>query len=103
MRTCLAAMNATERNNAGGSARDMDTSMSVLGKTNRTMGETMDAGTAVGGNSERCPRSEALGIALAADLPVVYEHAQSRNPELKPYVGAHHSSVMGALDGAASA
>ena len=40
----------------------------------------MDAGTEVGGNTEKHPRRDALEIALATDLEVVKEHAQERNP-----------------------
>ena len=48
------------------------------------MGETMDTGTTVGGNTEKRPRSDAPEIALAADLEAVKEHAQWWNPEPKP-------------------
>ena len=40
------------------------------------MGDTMDTGPAVGGATEKRPRSEALETALAVDSGVVKVHAQ---------------------------
>ena len=47
----------------------------------------MDTGTAVGGNIEKRPRSEALEI------------AQKWNPEPKPQVKAHNFLAAGGADG----
>ena len=63
----------------------------------------METGLAADGSTEKCPRSEALEIAFAVDLEVVKEHAQWRNPEFKPRVGAHQSSVAEGVAGAAPA
>ena len=81
----------------------MFTSASVLGKRNRTTAEAMDTEVAPEGNTAKRPSGEALEMASAADLELVKRHAQRRNPELKPQVGAHHSSAMEGADGAASA
>ena len=103
LRTRLAATDAAKKKFAEGSSQDMDTSLSVLGKGARPMGETMATRTAADGNADKSPRSEALGIAFAGDLEVQKEYAQWRNPELKPQVEAHQSSVMGGVDGAVPA
>ena len=100
--TRLAAIDAANKMNVDGSSRDMDSSMSVLGKRNRTMGDAMDTGAAVGGNFEKRPRGGTLEISRAVDLGVVKEHAQWWNPELKPQVEAHNSSAAEGVDGAAS-
>ena len=81
----------------------MDTSTAVLGERNATKRDTMDAAIVVGGNTEKRPRRDALEITLATDLEVVEEHAQWWNPELRPQVESHPSSVMEGVDGAASA
>ena len=65
--TRLDSMDAVYEKNAEGSPREMDASMSVLGKRTRNRAESMDIGTAVGGNREKCHRSEALEIVLTAD------------------------------------
>ena len=57
------------------------------------MGDNMDTGKAVGGNIEKRPRGEGLETALAVDLEVAKEHAQTWNPELKPKAETHHSSL----------
>ena len=100
LRTRLAAMDAAKKKRMGGRSRDMDTSMSVLGARPRTMVETMDEGSALGGNSENCPgqgfsggripwpRRGALEIAASVDLKVAKRHARWRNPELTPQVEA---------------
>ena len=88
---------------AGGSSQDTGASMSVLGKSTRTVEETTDTATAVGGDTEERPRNEALEIALAAILEGVRGHAQWWNSELKPQVEAHNSPVMEGGDGAVSA
>ena len=80
LRTPSAAMDKAKKKNTDGISREMDTSTSVLGKRNATEGNPMDAGTEVGGNTEKHPRRDALEIALATDLEVVKEHAQERNP-----------------------
>ena len=67
--------------------------MSVPGKLSRTTNGAMGMGPEVGGNTEKRPRSAALEIELAADLKVVKDPAQWRNPEFKPEVEAHQSSV----------
>ena len=67
------------------------------------MGDTMDASTAMNGNTEKRPKSEALEIELAADLEVVKVHAPCRNPGPKPQVKAHHASAAAGADGAVSA
>ena len=77
----------------------MDTSMSVLSKGTRTMEETIDTGTGVGGNTEKRPMCDALEIAFAVDVEVVKEHARWWNPALKPQVEVPHSSVMGGVNG----
>ena len=81
----------------------MDTLMAVLGKMPRTTDGARETGTAAGGTPEKSPRSAALEIALAVDLKALKEHAQWRNPELKPHVEPHQSSAMEGVDGAASA
>ena len=81
----------------------MDTSLALLGGRNATKRDTVDAGTVVGGNTEKRPRRDALEIALAPDMEVVKEHAQWWNPELRPQVESHPISVMEGVDGAASA
>ena len=63
----------------------------------------METGTAAEGTTGKRPRSEALEIALAVDLEVVKGHAQCWNPELKPQVDVHQSSVAEGVDGAISA
>ena len=102
LRTCLAAMDAASKKTADGVSGDIYKSTTVLGKRARIMGDTMDAGTAVGGNTGNRPRSDALGVALAVDLKVVKEHAQWWNPELRPQVDAHHSSGADGANGALS-
>ena len=51
------------------------TSTSVLGKRNRTMGDTMDMEEAVDTTIEKRPRSEALGTAFEVDSEVVKENS----------------------------
>ena len=68
----------------------MDKTMSVLGKRTSTVGKTMEAGTAAGGNTGRRPPSEALDAALAGDLEEEKEHAQRWHLGLKPQDDAHH-------------
>ena len=103
LRTRLAAAGAANKENAGGSSRDMDAPMSVPGRGNRTIGDAMDVEAAVDGAIEERPRGEALQIALTVDLEVVIGHVQWRNPALKPQVEAHHPSVTEGVDGATSA
>ena len=81
----------------------MGTSMTALGKRAKTTDGDMEMGTEVDGNYERRPRSAVLGIALAGYSEVVKEHAQWRNPGLKPQVEAHQSSFVEVVDGAVSA
>ena len=102
-RARLAAMGAAKKKNADGSSGEMDTSMSVLGKRTRTIGGIMEPRTAAYGNTEKRQSSKTLQIALAVELEVVKEHAQWRDPELKPEVDARQSSVVEGVDGAVSA
>ena len=96
-------MGTAKKENAGRSTNGIDAPTSALGKRSRTPVEAMDAGEAADGNIERRPRGEALEVALSTDLEVVKEHAQWRNPELKPTVGSNRSSVAEGVDGAVSA
>ena len=102
-RTRVAAADVAKKKHAGGSSRDMDTSMSALGERYRPMGDTMDTGEAADGNIEERQRGEALEIALAVALEVAKEHAQWWKPELEPQVDAHHPSGVEGVDSAASA
>ena len=54
----------------------METSTSGSGKRARTVGETMETGPAVDGETGKRQRSEALEIASAVDLEGEKEHAQ---------------------------
>ena len=58
----------------------------------------MENGPGMDGNIEGRPRSAALDIALSVDLEVEKEHDHWRNPEVKPQVGAHQSSVVAGVD-----
>ena len=81
------SIEAANKENVDGSAIHMDSSMSVLGKRTRTGEETMNTGTALGGNFEERSRSGASEIALAADLEVVEERTHWWNPELRLHFG----------------
>ena len=97
LRTRWGAMDAAERQATEGTSRDMDTSSSVLGKRTRHIQEPLAIeSTGMGNNGKR------LEIALVVDTSVVKEHAQWRNPDLKPQVEALQSSVVEGVDGAAS-
>ena len=63
----------------------------------------MENGPGMDANIEERPRSAALDIALPVDLEVEKEHDHWRNPEVKPQVGAHQSSVVEGVDGTVSA
>ena len=76
IRTRLAAMDAANKKNAGGSSNDMDNSTSVLDEKERTMGDAMGPTMATGENTEKRPRDGALEMALAPDLEVAEKHAQ---------------------------
>ena len=103
LRTRLGAMDSVGRRATEGAANDMDTSSSVSGKRTRNMDEPLASEpTEMGINGKR-QRWHAPETALAADMSVVQEHAQWRNPALKPQVEAPQSSVAEGVDGAISA
>ena len=81
----------------------MDAPSSVLGKRDRPALEGVETLVGSQGRQDRRFRGDALRVASVADLQVVKEHAQWRNPELKPQVDATQSSVVEGVDGAVSA
>ena len=67
------------------------------------MVDTMGTGETLDGCIAQRPRSEALEIAVSADLEVVKQQARWWNASPKPQVEAHQSSVAEGVGGAASA
>ena len=86
-------METVTKNDAGGSAKDIDTFTSLLGKKSRTPEDAMNTGGATNGTIEKRPRGEGLEMALSADVEVAGKHAQWWNPALKPQEGATHSWI----------
>ena len=96
-------MDATNNKQSAESSNDMDTATSVRGQRARTVGGTVETGSAEDGNNGKRPGSEGLEIALAVGVEVVKGHAQWRNPDVRSQGAAHQFPVLGDVGGAVSA
>ena len=72
---------------------DMDTSSSVLGKTDRSMAEPSNIETSTPRVGRKRPRGGAPATTLPADLAVARAHAQWWSPDLKPKIEASQSRL----------
>ena len=96
-------MDAVERRVNIESQNAMDTSSSVLGKRDRSMGESSAEASTSRQEEGKRPRGEAPAITMEVDLAAAQVHAQWWSPDLKSKLEASPSDAVEGVDGAISA
>ena len=83
-KTRLETLESVEPRTTGGAENDMDTSSSMLGKQTQDLERTPAPETPKMGMQGKRTRGDAIAAALAVDKSAEQEHAQRRNPAMKP-------------------